>query len=88
MVREDLIVYKFALQITLYNDDGNVVKRFNENHRTRLEAVKRKRVLKKKYDKNEKIFTIDLIKLSEDRIVESSKSKRLRKKNGKIQLRK
>ena len=72
------ITFRYAVRITVYDRDGNVKRRDEKLFRLRQEAVNKARDIRAQHTENEVISTIQVVKLSENMVVERFKSKNRR----------
>lgn len=77
------ILYRYSVKITIFDKNGNVVKRDEKLFRLRSGAEDFGRNLKKKHTSTGVISLIDVIKLEEGRTVNTFKSKRLQQEQRK-----
>lgn len=73
------ILYRYSCKITIFDANGNVIKREEKLFRLHREARDYAKQLKAQHSERDIISLIDVIKLSEGRVVENYKSKNLQK---------
>lgn len=78
--RDAPVLYRYAVRITIFDSAANVTDRDEKLFRLRKEAVDYAKKVRREHDVKKLISYVDVLKLSEGRVVENYKTKGFRKR--------